>query len=52
MFHSHLPRLENHGFITWDRDAGTLERGPNWAEIAPLVRLLNDHQDELPEGWL
>lgn len=50
--HVHLPKLEEYGFVEWDRDTDELRRGPNFEEIAPLLELLDDHRDELPDGWL
>jgi len=50
--HVHLPKLADMGFIGWDRESGELSKGPNWGEIAPLLQLMDDHQDELPEEWL
>ena len=52
LFHNHLPRLKERGYVSWDREAGTIERGPNWTEVEPLLRLLDAHRDELPDGWL
>jgi len=37
----HLPALEEAGYIEWDRDAGTIEPGPNFDEVA-------DHVEDLP----
>jgi len=50
--HVHLPKLADAGYVEWDRESGDLSTGPEWEEIAPLVRLLADHRDELPDGWL
>ena len=52
MYHSHLPKLEELGYIYWDREAGTISKGPEWNEIAPFVQLLHEHGDELPVDWL
>lgn len=52
LIHSHLPKLEEHEYITWDRESGEISKGPNWSEIAPLLHLLDEHADELPDGWL
>lgn len=49
--HVHLPELAEQGYIEWDAETQTIWRGPNLDEIAPLLRLLDDHRDELPEGW-
>jgi len=50
--HTHLPKLADVGFIEWDRELGKLSKGPNWEEIAPLLRLMHEHRDELPDEWL
>lgn len=50
--HTHLPKLDELGFIHWERETGTVTTGPNWDDIATFLRLLHDHRDDLPEGWL
>lgn len=50
--HSHLPKLEELEYISWDREAGTISKGPEWAEIVPFVQLLHDHSDGLSVEWL
>jgi len=52
MHHVHLPKLEDYGFVEWDRDAGEVTRGPRFEEVAPLLELLDDHREELPSDWL
>lgn len=47
--HVHLPKLEDAGYITWDRRRGTIEKGPRWEELAPVVELLQAHEDDLPD---
>lgn len=49
--HSHLPKLAEAGFVDWDADSGIVTRGPRFEEIRPLLRLMHDHRDELPEDW-
>lgn len=49
--HRHLPSLEESGFLTWDREADVIRRGPRFEEIAPLIELMKNHEDELPAGW-
>lgn len=34
---SHLPALEEAGYIVWDRDEGTIKPGPNFDEAAAHV---------------
>jgi hypothetical protein len=52
LMHVHLPKLEDMGYISWDRTTNEISKGPNWDDIAPLLKLIHDHQDELPDGWL
>jgi len=51
LYHRHLPKLAESGYIEWDEDERTIRRGPKFDEIAPLLRLMHDHRDELPNGW-
>ena len=51
LFHNHLPKLDEAGFIDWERDDGVVRRGPRFGEVAPLIELMVDHRDELPVGW-
>ena len=37
--HVHLPKLEQAGYVEWDRETTTVSRGENFDEVAPLVRL-------------
>ena len=52
LVHTHLPKLDDMGFIEWDREHNEIRKGPNWDEIAQILRLIADHRDELPDGWL
>lgn len=52
MRHVHLPKLADRGLIEWDRQDHEVLKGPNFDEIRPLLELLDDHQDELPDDWL
>ncbi len=52
MQHVHLPKLEEHGFIDWNRDTNEVSKGPTFDEIRPLLELLADHEEELPDDWL
>lgn len=48
----HLPELEDGGFIDYDREERIVSRGPNFPEIEPLLGLIDEHRDELPDDWL
>lgn len=52
MYHIHLPKLADCGFIEWNREELEITEGPNFDEIRPLLELLNGHEEELPHGWL
>lgn len=52
MAHSHLPRLEDDGFIRWGRDSHEIHKGPRYEELRPLLEVIEYHRDEMPEGWL
>ena len=51
LHHVHLPKLEDLGFIEWNKDAGEISKGPKWDAVAPLLRLIENHSDELPDDW-
>jgi hypothetical protein len=40
------------GYIEWDRESGEVSTGPEWDRIAPLIRLIHRHREELPAGYL
>lgn len=50
LYHVHLPKLTETGYIEWDADIHTIRRGPNFDENAPLLQLVADHEDELAAG--
>ncbi|AGN02065.1 hypothetical protein L593_10600 [Salinarchaeum sp. Harcht-Bsk1] len=49
--HTHLPKLEADGYVEWNPEDETIVKGPNWEEIAPLVELLSENEDEFPMQW-
>jgi len=51
LVHSHLPKLEEFGFIEWDREADVVTRGPRFDDCRPYLRAIYDHRDKLPTGW-
>ncbi|MFC6977100.1 hypothetical protein ACFQL1_24030 [Halomicroarcula sp. GCM10025709] len=51
LVHRHLPKLAEAGYIEWDREMGTITRGPNYDEVGPLLQLIQNHSDELPGEW-
>jgi hypothetical protein len=49
--HTHLPKLADTGYITWDRLADEISQGPQFPEIEPLIELFRTHPDSLPIEW-
>lgn len=52
MYHIHRPMLEEAGYIRWDGDAREVRKGPKFDEVRPLLELMADHRDELPDDVL
>lgn len=52
MRHSHLPKLEDHGFVDTGPDRRSVRRGPRFDEIRPLIELLDANSDRLPDDWV
>lgn len=50
--HVHLPKLVDYGFVEWDPEHDVVTKGPRFDEIRPFLELLDDHRDELPDGWV
>lgn len=46
--HIHLPKLADHEFVEWNQRTDTVARGPRFAEIEPMLRLLADNRELLP----
>ncbi|RQG98481.1 transcriptional regulator [Natrarchaeobius oligotrophus] len=51
LYHTHLPKLADSGFVDWNTQTKTITRGSQFDEIEPLLTLLTNHQDELPLDW-
>jgi len=51
LVHNHLPRLDDAGYIEWDRDSGEISKGPRFEEIEPLLELIETHAEDLPADW-
>ncbi|GAA0231861.1 transcriptional regulator [Haladaptatus pallidirubidus] len=54
MGHVHLPQLDDHGYIEWNREERSVTKGSRFDEIKPLLTVLEPMQDdvsadELPE---
>lgn len=51
LHHTHLPMLSEAGVIDWDRGADSVRRGPLFDELQPLLELLIERRDRLPDEW-
>lgn len=49
LYHTHVPKLANAEYITWDNETDTISKGPKFSEVEPLVQLLKDYNTEFPE---
>lgn len=52
LYHVHLPRLEEAGFVTWEPEKRLVRRGPGFRSIQPLLELLNNNPEKLPGDWI
>lgn len=44
MYHLHLPKLEDHGYIEWDDETGEVTKGNRFAEIEPILTVLTEYR--------
>lgn len=52
MHHTHLPKLEERGFVRWDRETDHITRGRRFEELEPLLVMLNEYRDDLSDSQL
>lgn len=46
LYHVHLPKLDDYGFVEWDRETESVRRGPVFDEVEPLVEELRNRVDD------
>lgn len=51
MRHQHLPRLEDAGYLEWDRDLHVVIRRPAFDQIQPVLERFEENTEELPVDW-
>ncbi|WP_265111467.1 DUF7344 domain-containing protein [Halosolutus halophilus] len=49
--HCHLPMLVESDLIEWDRKRNEIATGDRFADVEPLLELLLDHREGLPDEW-
>lgn len=42
--HVHLPKLDDYGLIDWSPGTDTVETGPHFSDVRPILEQLCDHQ--------
>lgn len=45
LYHTHLPKLVDYGFIRWNENTHEIRRGPQFGEIRPLLEVVADRAD-------
>lgn len=51
IFMGHLPKLDSMGIIEWNKEDDEIFKGPDWTEFEPLLQLIAENKDQLPEEW-
>lgn len=51
MRYTHLPKLEDMGFVDWNQETGTITRGPQFDAIRPYLQAIYDNHAQLPAEW-
>lgn len=51
LYHKHLPLLDDAGFVTWNREANEVVKGPRFEYLKPVLQFLEEYQEELPDEW-
>lgn len=51
LYHAHLPRLADEGYVAWNREHGRVRAGENYDELATFVDLVRHNDGSLPEDW-
>lgn len=51
LYHVHLPKLADQGFIEWDKRRQEIRRGPQFERIQPVLELLEANRTLLPRDY-
>jgi hypothetical protein len=53
LVHNHLPMMANAGFVEWEQDPFWVKRGPQFEEVAAVIKAIDTYDDfpqQLIEG--
>lgn len=45
MYHTHLPMLEDYGFIDWNEETNEISKGQRFEEVRPLLEFVADRNE-------
>lgn len=51
LYHNHLPRLEEAGFIEWEKDRDVVTKGPKFGQLEPVLELFAENAEDFPVTW-
>lgn len=51
LYHVHLPKLVNAGYVSWTPETDVIGRGQRFDEAAPVLELFATHEPDLPVTW-
>ncbi|MBZ6495495.1 DUF7344 domain-containing protein [Natrinema longum] len=46
LYHVHLPKLDDYGFVDWNRNTSAVEPGERFADIRPVLERLRGQRPE------
>lgn len=49
LIHGHLPKLESADLIEWDRETGTVSRGPAFEDVEPALGTILRNAEAFPD---
>lgn len=50
--HHHLPKLEDAGYVRWERDPFCVQRGPRFEEVEVLFSIIHDSIHTFPKSLI
>ena len=49
--HRHLPKLQDAGYVEWDRARGEIREGEDFERLEPLLEVLTDYYEYIVETF-